>query len=131
MKRASLNVKKLHATSDIITVNKYLDSVTNDDFKNKKSVCKLHLFSNILDIDLFSLTNLLLLINSNFAGENYFVCVSPFVNDTRTSRLNSFIKYFSKEKDFAQQLSIDNRTGEWQSNPNWTRVLRVFKATLQ
>ena len=128
-KRASLNVKKLHATSKIITVNKYLDSVTNDDFENKKLVPKLHLFSNILDIDLFSLTNLLSLINTNFAGENYFVCVSPFVNDTRTSRLNSFVKYFSKEKDFAQQLSIDNRKEEWQNG--WTRVIRVFKATLK
>ena len=66
-----------------------------------------HLFSNILDIDEFSLTNLLKLIEFNFSGDNYFICVSPYINDIRTSRLDAFVKYFSKKANFKKIESID------------------------
>ncbi len=128
LKRASLHISKFNSATKINTINKDLDSLSKFDFESKKTNTKLHLFSNILDIDLFSLTDLLKLINTTFDGENYFVCVSPYLNDLKTSRLDSFVKYFTRKNDFEQIISINNKAGEWKKE--WTRVMRVFKATL-
>lgn len=128
LKRASLHVKKFNQITDIQTINKVIDSLDNKDFRNNRTVSKLHLFSNILDIELFSLSDLLHLIESNFSGNNYFLCVSPYINDTRTSRLDAFVKYFSKKENFKIIQSIDNGKGEWKGN--WTRVVRVFQVSL-
>jgi len=128
LKRASLHIRSFSPATDIHTINKDLDALANADFIKNKTHTNIHLFSNILDIDEFSLTALLKLIESNFSGENYFICVSPYINDTRTSRLDAFVKYFAKMKDFASIDKVDNRPGQWKGT--WTRVVRVFKATL-
>ncbi len=129
LKRATLHIRNFVPVTDINTVNKDLDSLVTEDFIKNKTNRHLHLFSNILDIDEFSLTNLLQLIEHNFIGVNYFVCVSPYVNDIRTSRLDAFVKYFSKKDGFEKIISIDNRPGQWKGR--WSRVVRVFKANLQ
>jgi len=128
LKRASLHIRNFSPATDIHTINKDLDALANKDFIKNKTHTHIHLFSNILDIDDFSLTALLQLVESNFPGENYFICVSPYINDTRTSRLDAFVKFFSKKKDFAKINTVDNRPGQWKGT--WTRVVRVFKATL-
>jgi hypothetical protein len=128
LKRASLHIRNISPATDIHTINKDLDALENKDFIKNKTHTHIHLFSNILDIDDFSLTALLQLVESNFPGDNYFICVSPYINDTRTSRLDAFVKFFSKKKDFAKINTIDNRPGQWKGT--WTRVVRVFKASL-
>jgi len=127
LKRASLHIDKYNNAIKIRTINKDIDSLSKADFNNCNISCKLHLFSNILDIDLFSLTNLTNFIYSNFKGENYFVCVSPYVNDLKTNRLDGFMKFFSTNCDFEEIVAVNNRAGEWERN--WTRVLRVFRST--
>jgi hypothetical protein len=129
LKRGALHINKFLSSVIIDTKNKDLDSLNNDDFKNNKNNLHLHLFSNILDIDLFSLTALLERIEKNFKGVNYFVCVSPYINDLKTERLDSFVKYFSEKEKFEKLGSISNKKGQWINN--WTRVIRVFKATIK
>ncbi|WP_417559041.1 hypothetical protein [Mesoflavibacter zeaxanthinifaciens] len=128
LKRASLHIKKFDKTIDVSTINKDLDSLSTTDFENNSNV-KVHLFSNILDIDLFSLTQLIELIKTTFKGENYFVCASPYVNPLKTSRLDSFVKSFSTNSNFNLIKEINNRSGEWANN-SWTRVIRIFKANI-
>jgi hypothetical protein len=128
LKRASLHIKKFGPTIDIHTINKDFDALANEDFIEHDTKMHIHLFSNILDIDKFSLTALLQLIESNFPGENYFVCVSPYINDTRISRLDAFVRFFFKKEDFTNIYTIDNKKGEWKDN--WTRVVRIFKVCL-
>lgn len=128
LKRASLHIRVFNPDADIHTINKDLDALINSDFINTNIYTHIHLFSNILDIDDFSLTALLKLIECNFSGENYFICVSPYINDTRTSRLDAFVNFFCKKKEFLSFEKVDNRSGQWKSN--WTRVVRVFKAKL-
>jgi 2-polyprenyl-3-methyl-5-hydroxy-6-metoxy-1,4-benzoquinol methylase len=128
IKRASLHVQKLNSNIDILTIHKDLDSLTSTDFIQDSFNVKVHLFSNILDIDLFSLTQLVELIKKTFYGENYFVCASPFVNTLKTSRLDSFVKSFSTEQNFTRIKEINNRNNEWING--WTRVVRVFKVDL-
>jgi len=128
LKRASLHIRYFSPTTDIHTINKDLDTLSNEDFITNQTHTHVHLFSNILDIDEFSLTALLQLVESNFPGDNHFICVSPYINDTRTSRLNAFVKYFSKKANFKMIHSIENGNGEWKST--WTRVVRVFQVSL-
>lgn len=127
LKRSSLHIEKYAKDSIIHTVNKDLDSVIDSDLKNRPEV-KLHLFSNILDIELFSMSQLITFIGSNFKGQNYFVCVSPYVTDIKTSRLDNFMRSFVKFKNYHGHKSINNKVGEWKGN--WTRVVRVFQVEI-
>lgn len=128
LKRASLHIRKFMPEIEIHTLNKDLDNLRNEDFIKNKTDTHIHLFSNILDIDGFSLSTLLQIVETNFPGDNYFICVSPYINDIRTSRLDAFVKFFSKKNNFALYNSIVNQQGQWKNN--WTRVIRVFKSSI-
>lgn len=127
LKRASLHLHKCY--DKIITINKDLDSLLDDDFFKLNSENNIHLFSNILDIDLFSLPHIIELLSTNFKGTNYFIIASPYIDTTRTSRINSFVDSFINNREFKKFFSIDNRKGFWHET-NWSRVIRVFKAII-
>ncbi|NBA77747.1 hypothetical protein GOQ04_19475 [Emticicia sp. ODNR4P] len=129
IKRASLHIRKFTVNTQIITINKDLDSLVNNDFKSGTTTTKVHLFSNILDIDLFSMNDLIKLIKSNFLGKNIFVCVSPFVSTFKTERINGFVESFSNNLNFELIYNISEKNGEW-GGTNWSRVVRVFKCEL-
>jgi len=130
IKRASLHIRKFIADVRILTINKDLDSLGNNDFEFVHNRKYIHLFSNILDIDLFSMTNLIDLIKLNFKGENIFICVSPFVDTFKTERINGFVQSFSSNPSFKLTSSISERKGEWRGT-SWTRVIRVFKCNIE
>ncbi len=127
LKRGALHIRKYLPNVNLATINKDLDSLTDTDFHNNNATY-LHFFSNILDIDLFSLTALIQRLENNFKGTNYFVCVSPYINDIKTNRLDTFMKSFSDKENFEKFISLSNKTGEWTNG--WTRVVRVFKADI-
>jgi len=129
LKRASLHVRKFTSSSDIFTLNKDLDSLNLLDFSSNQDNIKIQLFSNILDIDLYSMNNLIQILNSSFTGLNYFVCVSPYVSNCKTQRLDDFVEAFANLKGFKLIESITERSGEWVGT-SWTRVVRVFKVEL-
>jgi hypothetical protein len=126
LKRASLHVNNY--TKEIITINKDLDSLSINDFNSMNSKIYLHLFSNILDIEFFSMNKLLKLL-SQFQGTNYFVIASPFIDTSRTGRINSFVNNFSKKNNFKEFERISETKGNW-SGTNWSRVIRVFKTEI-
>ncbi|WP_181307527.1 hypothetical protein [Rufibacter sp. XAAS-G3-1] len=128
LKRASLHVKKYDESFNVLTINKDIDSLHSSDFLPNQESVKLHLFSNVLDMEVFQLSNLLELIKNSFDGENYFICASPFVNDLKTERINSFVRYFSTLEGYTLIESISHRGCEWYNN--WTRVIRVFHVNL-
>lgn len=128
LKRASLHITKFNVGSAIYTVNKDLDSLLDEDFVGDGSSVYLHFFSNVLDMDKFSLMALLNLIDSSFLGINYFVCVSPYINDVRAGRLDAFSSHFFKKEKFRMIESVNNKCGEWING--WTRVVRVFEVNL-
>jgi hypothetical protein len=127
IKRGALHIKKFKKNVKTITINKDLDSIENKDLAQNKSIANLHLFSNIIDIDFFSLYQLLEKIEVNFKGINYFVCVSPYITDTKTNRIDNFVSYFNKFKT-SHIIKIDNKKGEWKND--WTRVVRIFKTII-
>ena len=129
LKRASLHIRKFNKSSDIFTINKDLDSLNKNDFLSNSANTKIQLFSNILDIDFFSMTDLILKIKENFSGLNYFICVSPFISEYKTQRLDDFVEAFEHFDGFYLMQSLTERKGEW-IGTDWTRVIRVFKVEL-
>ena len=130
IKRASLHLRRFALDEQIITINKDFDSLENDNFQSNENRVKVHLFSNILDIDFFSMPNLINLIKENFKGENLFVCVSPYVDTFKTERINGFVHAFKNKPGFYLISSISERKHEW-TGTNWSRVIRVFKCSIQ
>jgi hypothetical protein len=129
LKRGALHLTKYDETIKLTTINKDLDSIKKEDFQDfyPKNV-KLHLFSNILDIDSYSTRQLSDLIKSNFIGINYFVIVSPYITELKTNRINNFISEFENSSEFELLESKNKQKGEWKGN--WSLVLRVFKVRI-
>lgn len=132
IKRGTLHIKKYRDSVDVRTINRYLDNVESSDFKDITNNANLHLFSNILDIDDFSMGKLLELISSSFKGENYFVVVSPYITDLKKNRIDSFVDYFRKYKTFEHIAHENNRANDWcdHGSDSWSRILRIFKVIL-
>ena len=128
IKRGSLHVKKYSDTMQVYTINKDLDALHVDDFNDIGNLPNLHLFSNILDIDHFSLVELVNNIKTCFKGINYFVCVSPYLNDLKTDRVDSFRRHFVNNEDYEKIIFINYKAGQWKNN--WTVVMRIFKCTI-
>ena len=125
LERASLHVSYYNSQAKIITINKEFDDLKTTDLYSKAKIPVIHLFSNVLDIEKFSITGLLELISQNINGENYFICASPYINDTKTTRLDTFVNHYMKMDSFILIKVLNNRKGEWKNG--WTRVVRIFK----
>jgi len=108
IKRGALHLTKFDEQIGIYTINKDLDSLNIEDFNVNKSI-KLHMFSNILDIDLFSMNKLTSLIKSTFKGINYFIIVSPYITEIKKNRIDSFINEFSSNDNFEHIQSINKQ----------------------
>ena len=149
LKRSSLHVRHFNKTNKIRTICKEIDLLEKKDVKSDESKIKIHFFSNILDVEDFSISNLIALIENTQKGLNYFVCASPYITDTKTERVDSFNRYFSKFDTF-ELLGEKTNGGRMEdeywccnnkykncmcsSHPHackgskkWTRVIRVFK----
>ena len=129
LKRAALHVRYFNGQCQIKTVLKDLDSLQENDLNSDNQTIKIHLFSNILDVEGFSMHHLISIIEQSQRGENYFICASPYITDAKTARIDEFVQYFAEKYDSYQSyLDVENQKGEWKNN--WTRVIRVFKVEL-
>ena len=127
--RGSLHIRTFNSICDISTVNKEFDQLNQQYFdKNNLKETTLHIFSNILDVELFSLTKLTSLITNIISGRNIFICVSPYINELKTNRVNAFVNHFQNELNFKLIASKDCKKTEWKDD--WTMVLRVFSVEL-
>lgn len=124
LKRATLHIKNW--VPNISTINKVFDDLIDSDFEIERSTTTTHLMSNILDIEMYSLIKLIRTIESNFEGRNYFVITSPYIDYTRTKRIETFVSHFHKYPSFKLILNITEKKGDWVGT-HWSRVLRVFE----
>ena len=77
LQRASLHVRHFNNDISITTVLKDMDSLSSEDFNSSEHCVKLHLFSNILDVELFSMQHLIELTHKTFKGINYLFVLVP------------------------------------------------------
>lgn len=111
------------AKINITTINKDIDSLVKEDLKFSTQNITLHLFSNILDVEFFRLNREFLnKVSSSQDGINYFICVSPNINDKRNARLDMFFRYFNE--NFETDL-ISSRANDIQSYKRYEKVFKV------
>ena len=124
IKRASLHIQ--NKAKRIRTVKKGFDELIESDLKSAKVT--VHILSNILDVELFSLTKLIDLIESKFIGTNYFIISSPYINTTRSARIDSFVHYFEQNSVYEEIKNIRQKKGDWTNG--WSRIIHVFKTII-
>lgn len=62
---------------EIGIINKTLEQLDVNDIQSQSETVKLHVFSNILDVEKVDLNGLSTFLNKSQKGANYFICVSP------------------------------------------------------
>lgn len=98
---------------------KYFDDLVSQDF-SKNGIKKIHLLSNILDVDKFDLAQFIHLFQKVFQkGENYFITVGPYYSNSR--RVDEFIAAIEPDVLYAK---VDKENGQWRGG--WTISMRVF-----
>ena len=111
LKRAALHTKHFNSDIEIYTIWKDIDAVEASDLPSNGDTTKIHLFSNILDVDEFSILNLISLIERTQIGTNYFVCVSPFITDSKADRVDSFKRHFESNYDSFELIVSEDNSG--------------------
>jgi hypothetical protein len=125
LKRAVLHTDTLKYIKNVVTpVNKDLESLIHEDLLFGTSENRLQIFSNILDVPQFDIKTLARKIEKTQKGNNYFICISPSIDDLRNQRIESFYKYFSE--NHSTTLYAD-RHGNIK---HWTRFEKVFLAVI-
>ncbi len=127
LKRAALHVNQQF--SKLATINKDFDSLSFKDLEIiPQSGQYVHLFSNILDVELYSIKALISLVKQKFKGTNYFVISSPYISTLKTARIDSFIDAFNEDFEVQVYYSSNKRSGEWIKS--WSKVIRVVKVEI-
>jgi len=92
--------------ANIKPINKTLDNITNADIQTSNDATKIHLFSNILDIDEFSIPALFEKITTT-KGENHFLAMSSDrLNFGGSPRMDKFYNCFKDNNDFYEIKKI-------------------------
>lgn len=112
LERAELLCTQFFPNAVIISIHKPLDELLVTDIKVEGSIPTLHLFSNILDVESFSIKALSDILKIAYRGDNEFVIVSPMQNGRKMGRIKEFVEnldincYFEEYLD-KQQLRKD------------------------
>ncbi|MCI6644132.1 MAG: DEAD/DEAH box helicase [Bacteroidales bacterium] len=123
VRRASAIIESINPKQVVRTVIKDFDQLSATDFE-KSNARKIHLFSNILDVEAFALDRFIHLFQNSFNAENTFVCVGPYYTNSR--RIGEFIAATDPDIMFA---TMDKDKGQWQNE--WTISLRLFNKTFK
>jgi len=130
LKNAVLHTS-IYGIGEIVSFNKYLDDVAVEDIKTDTPVT-IHLFSNILDIEGFSLKQLAQTIGASASGEHYFICASPIYSNGH--RIEAFYKYFAESDTIAYIEESGNKIAvladehhDSTAEENFTMQLLIFK----
>lgn len=127
LSRALLHVDVLKQKEyHISAINSDFDCLDGDDLVCENSYKTLHLFSNILDVENFSLDmDFMKKVSQTIKSDSVFVCVSPNRNDKLNNRLDLFYNYFDENFDTKLIASRDDMI------ENATRYEKIFEVKLQ
>lgn len=151
IKRATLHIKYMNENIHIETICKPIELLDEKDIQSDKDNIKIHLFSNILDVESFSIKNLISICEKTQLGLNYFICVSPYSTDIRNVRIKDFVQYFKETRssayEFLGEITNSKSSKYWNCSNNekgkmcihhsgdgcekrWTRLINVFCVNL-
>ena len=122
---------------NIRSIYKLIGQLEEKDITSNSKAIKLHIFSNILDIDSINLQNIASLINTTQKGSNYFICLGPNYFKSK-NKINYFYKILS---NYFKLTDIDVNDRSIVGKPIWkiidnrytdnipiSRYHRIFKA---
>lgn len=124
LRRAEIFVHHFNSNVAIKNINKGFDELVISDLDSLNECETIHLFSNVLDYDGYDINHLQNVISASMSNVNYFICVSPYINEIKVNRINSFEQYFSNFQNYRHIYDVNNLAGTWIGK--WTRVIRVF-----
>jgi len=155
LRRAALHCKKYAPDVPLQTINKEFDDLDADDIHIVDPEITIHLFSNVLDMENYSVEHLADVVKALPTSEQYFVCVSPQIDDIRTNKIDTFVRLMSQDQPSYNMISSKTNTKYnefWNCNNmfsgyatshgvgrycrdssgepcgnRWTRVMRVFQ----
>ena len=122
IKRAALHASVFFPNAEIITINKGLDDLVEDDFCISTEIPTLHIFSNVLDLahDCFNLKSFAYLLRECIFYINQFVCIEPyFGHDNIDEYPYLFFKYLNIENDEFEYCKTFSK-GNFIQGHDWT-----------
>ncbi len=122
LKRAALHVSQICSDSEIVTINKPFDNMSDEDIVCEEDTPTLHILSNVLDLQ-FDVRNFAQLIRDNMQGYNQFVCVGPYFGfSEKDERFEEFCSLLDGTVNFYKVFD------KYQLNPEkaWTAQIRCF-----
>ena len=156
LRRAALHCKRYAPNVPLQTICKEFDELTPDDIHLIEPETTVHLFSNVLDMESYSVEHLTSLVKSLPRSQQYYVCISPHIDDLRTHKIDTFVRLMKLDDPEFNLLNSKTNTkynefwscnnmatgriskhggnpycGDSSGKPcgnRWTRVLRVFQA---
>ena len=99
-------------------IYKLLDRLEGKDLTSSPKAIKIHIFSNILDIDSIDIQSLASLIHTTQKGSNYFICVSPNYLVSR-NRIDGF---YNRLSNYFKLTDIDTNDRSIIGKPIWNRI---------
>ena len=156
LRRAALHCKKYAPNVPLQTICKEFDLLTPNDVHLVEPEIIVHMFSNVLDMENYSVEHLADIMKSLPHAQQYCVCISPHIDDIRTHKIDTFVRLVEKDNPEFKLLNSKTNTKYnefWNCNNmatgrsaehgttsycrdfsgepcscRWTRVLRVFQA---
>lgn len=126
LQRALMHTMQLSQFSGVAALNKDLESLSSEEI-NLFPNSTIHLFSNILDVQKFSINNLNNKIIKTMVSADsihYFICVSPNIDASRNNRIESFYNYFSNNYETKLFSERESNIG------NWKRYEKIFSVKI-
>jgi ribosomal protein S6 len=80
---------------EIKIINKTLENLNINDINSQAETVKIHIFSNILDVEQVDLKRLASFLKNSQKGANYFICVSPNFSSAQ-QRIDRFYSMMSE-----------------------------------
>ena len=121
--RASLHCQKVNPDNDIISINKSFDDLTAVDIPKTK-LTRIHLLSNILDIDNYDITHLSSVLKKSSKKGDIFICVDPWYHDRERDGRQRHLR------NLLNGIEIYNEVfNKYQLDPDksWTAIITIFK----
>lgn len=122
IERALLHVSPyVDENVEVRHINDFFENVDSEQLAGNESRTRLHIFSNILDVEAIDLKHLSRTIDARVVSDNLLICVGP-LNPTNT-RIDAFLRYFNEEliePVYQYESSFFN-------DRKWTYKARVYK----
>jgi hypothetical protein len=124
IKRGKLHLEAItEHNTELNRIQKDLNDINVHDLETDDNSIKVHLFSNILDIETIRLRRLYRKIKNSQKNKNYFVCVGPLNNGF--TRINSFFNRFDGNNAFQTIEYLNYENANWGNG--WSIKARVFR----